>query len=164
MGRKLSDALPTLPKEFMIMDNPMVHPTWRDAWSKKEDALRARYLKGVEKSQEGTKSKTALVPGETVLMQNQTGQSPLKWCSMGTVVEAGSHDQYIVKLHGSGRLTRRNRKFLKKYEVKPYVFCDQGQPATPAAPVATQDTAGSCGSGVSRALRLKGVRERSTIT
>ena len=76
-------------------------------------------IEGLEKAQEGTRHKSTLAPGETVLMQNQTGPTPLKWGSTGTVMEVGSHDQFIVKLHGSGRLTQRNRKYLKKYIMKP---------------------------------------------
>ena len=32
-----------------------------------------------------------------------------------TVVEVLNFDQYIIKVHGSGRLTRRKRKFLHRY-------------------------------------------------
>ena len=66
----------------MIMDSPVVHPTWKDTWAKKEEALCARYIEGLEKAQEGTRHKPALVPGETVLMQNQTG-SNLHWNHYG---------------------------------------------------------------------------------
>ena len=34
------------------------------------------------------------------------------------MVEVKDHDQYVIKVHGSGRLTTRNRKFLKK--IVPY--------------------------------------------
>ena len=36
----------------------------------------------------------------------------------GEVVEVRPYDQYVVRIHGSGRLTTRNRKFLKK--IRPY--------------------------------------------
>ena len=51
-------------------------------------------------------------------VQNQVGNYPSRWDITGTVVEVREHDQYIVKVHGSERLTTRNRKFLKK--VTPY--------------------------------------------
>ena len=36
----------------------------------------------------------------------------------GTVVETGNFDQYTVKVDGSGRLTKRNRRFLRP--IQPY--------------------------------------------
>ena len=45
MGKKLQDALPMLPKDVMVMNNPLVIPAWRDLWSKKESVMQDRYLK-----------------------------------------------------------------------------------------------------------------------
>ena len=42
-------------------------------------------------------------------------QYPLKWDRTGTVVEVRQFDQYVVRVDGSGRVTIRNRKFLRKY-------------------------------------------------
>ena len=47
-------------------------------------------------------------------MQNQTGRFPKKWDKTGTVVENQEYDKVLVKLDGSGRLTTRNRRFVKK--------------------------------------------------
>ena len=47
-------------------------------------------------------------------IQNQTGKRPTKWDRSGIVVEVRDFDKYIVKVDGSGRLTLRNRRFLKK--------------------------------------------------
>ena len=47
-------------------------------------------------------------------VQNQTGRFPNKWDKTGTVVENMDYDKVLVKLDGSGRLTTRNRKFVKK--------------------------------------------------
>ena len=44
-----------------------------------------------------------------------------KWDRSGTVVESTGHDQYRVKVDRSGRLTLRNRRFLRAY-----------RPATPS--------------------------------
>ena len=87
-------------------------------------------------------------------MQNQTGQSPLKWGSTGTVVEAAA-----VTIHHEAAWfwqADKKRRFLKKYLVKPYIFCDHGQPAAPAAPVATQDTA------LRRRMRIGGLQGAQT--
>ncbi|XP_014670894.1 PREDICTED: classical arabinogalactan protein 9-like [Priapulus caudatus] len=41
------------------------------------------------------------------------GNSPKQWDKTGIVVEKGDHDQYVIKVAGSGRLTTRNRTFLR---------------------------------------------------
>ena len=53
--------------------------------------------------------------GDTVRIQNQTGQFPTKWDKTGIVVEVRQFDQYIIRVDGSGRMTLRNRKFLRQY-------------------------------------------------
>ena len=39
----------------------------------------------------------------------------MKWDKTGTVIEVWQCDQYVVKIDGSGRMSTRNRKFLRKY-------------------------------------------------
>ena len=48
-------------------------------------------------------------------VQNQTGPHPDKWDKTGRIVEVRQHDQYAIKIDGSGRITLRNRKFLRKF-------------------------------------------------
>ena len=74
-----------------------------------------------------TKTLPQLAPGQTVLVQNQTGPKPNRWERTGTVIEALPHRQYTVKMDGSGRLSLRNRKFLKP--TTPFQS-DQSRPAT----------------------------------
>ena len=57
-----------------------------------------------------------LAVGDLVLVQNQIGNYPSKWDITGVVVEYKGHDQYVVKIDGSGRLTNRNRRFLRRLE------------------------------------------------
>ena len=67
-------------------------------------------------------------------VQNQVGNHPSRWDITGTVVEVKEHDQYVVKVHGSGRLTARNRKFLRKitpYCSTPPIHTSIPIPATP---------------------------------
>ena len=50
---------------------------------------------------------------DRLFIQNQGGRHPSKWDKVGTVVEALDFDQYNVKVGRSGRITRRNRLFLR---------------------------------------------------
>ena len=49
------------------------------------------------------------------MLQNQRGRSPKKWDHSGVVVETKPNDQYVIRIAGSGRLTLRNRRFLRKF-------------------------------------------------
>ena len=52
---------------------------------------------------------------DCVRIQNQTGPHPKKWDKTGIVIEVRQFDQYVVRVDGSGRVTLRNRKFLRHY-------------------------------------------------
>ena len=116
LGRHLRDTLPYISKDIMIFNNPEVTPQWKDAWAAKEEALKARYVKTLENLSEHSRPLTALESGDHVMIQNQSGRFPKKWDKCGIVVETKRNDQYVVKILGSGRLTLRNRRFLRKYE------------------------------------------------
>ena len=63
-----------------------------------------------------TRPLAPLKVGDSVFIQNQEGNYPRRWDKRGQVVEVKGYDQYIVRVDGSRRLTRRNRKFLRKFE------------------------------------------------
>ena len=77
-----------------------------------------------------------LACGEKVFIQNQHGSSPTKWDRSGTVVETLHHNQYRIKVDGSGRLTLRNRRFLRAYTPATQ-YIDQG--IAPAPTTAESD-------------------------
>ena len=72
-------------------------------------------MRSAEKLCEHTRRLPPLAMGDTVRIQNQTGNHPLKWDKTGRVVEVRQFDQYLVRVDESGRTTLRNRKFLRKY-------------------------------------------------
>jgi len=53
--------------------------------------------------------------GDHVRIQNQVGNYPKKWDKTGVVIEVHQYHQYVIRVDGSGRITIRNRKFLRKY-------------------------------------------------
>ena len=115
-GRKLKDTLPYggLQAGPAIYENKDIDKLWRDNWDLREQALKQRYIKSVEKLDKNSKLHMPLHIGDKVLVQNQTGRFATKWDKTGRVVDIHQHDQYSVKIDGSGRLTLRNRKFLRK--------------------------------------------------
>ena len=108
-GRPIRDFIPIPPGRY----HP--HDTWRDTMAAREEALRNRHMRESERWSEHTKHLQPLVVGDHVRIQNQTGPHPLKWDKTGLVIEVRQFDQYVVKVDGSGRVTLRNRKFLRRY-------------------------------------------------
>jgi hypothetical protein len=53
--------------------------------------------------------------GDQVRIQNQIRPHPQKWDKTGLVIEVRQFDQYVIRVDGSGRVTIRNRQFLRKF-------------------------------------------------
>ena len=111
---KISCLRSTRPKEVSF-SNLQISKQWRDIWRLKEETMRARYVKTLETLSEHSKSLPPLKAGDHVFVQNQSGNAPGKWDRSGVVIEPKDHDQYLVKIAGTGRLTLRNRRFLRSY-------------------------------------------------
>lgn len=128
-GRKIRDFIPIHPYQY----EP--HPVWKDTLRAREEALRVRHHKICERLSEHTKHLPPLKVGDTVRLQNQTGPYPKRWNRSGTIIEVRQFDQYIVRVDGSGRVTLRNRKFLRKYIPaafhRPTTFVDTPDLPTP---------------------------------
>ncbi|RLC10818.1 MAG: hypothetical protein DRI57_19855 [Deltaproteobacteria bacterium] len=108
-GRPTRDFIPILPGRYRP------HDTWKGTLAAREEALRNRHMKCAERWTEHTKTLPPLKVGDHVRLQNQVGLNPRKWDKTGQVVEVRQHNQYVVKVDGSGRVTLRNRKFLRQY-------------------------------------------------
>ena len=111
-GRPIRDFQPILPGKFKPSE------VWVDCGEKRELAMRHRLSLGGEKWSQNTKELSPLPVGQKVFVQNQRGAGKLakKWDRTGTVVEDKSHDKYAVKIDGSGRLTDRNRRYLRAFK------------------------------------------------
>ena len=113
-GRPLRDAF-SFTNRLEKFRNPQIRPLWTQAWEAKEQALRVRMTRTLEKLGAHSRTLQRLAVGDRVFIQNQHGHNPTKWDRSGTVMEALDHDQYWVKVDGSGRLTLRNRRFLRAF-------------------------------------------------
>ena len=117
LGRQLRDTLPQLDKSLMIFENDQIRTQWHQAWSAKEDAIRVRLMRTCENLESKSRELTPLKKGDRVLVQNQVKSSgrPNKWDRQGIIVASKNNDQYLVKVDGTGRLTLRNRRFLRRF-------------------------------------------------
>ena len=107
-GRPIKDFIPVLPGRYMP------HPTWSDTLAAREEALMNRDMKAAERS-EHTKRLPPLAVDNHIRIQNQSDPNPTKWDKTGVVIEVRQFDQYVTHMDGSGRVTLRNRRFLRKY-------------------------------------------------
>ena len=115
-GRRLPDSLPGISKETSTYDNPHIAGRWKEAWALKEQSLKERYVKSTEALNHRSHPLEPLNVGNHVFIQNQTGINPTRWDRSGIIMEVLDFDKYIVKVSGSGRLTTRNRRYLRKFE------------------------------------------------
>ena len=106
-GRKIKDLIPIVPKRLKM------NPQWHDLLRLREQALAKRHMKRSVELSEHTRRLKPLTVGQSVTIQNQHGNNPKRWCNTGTIVEVGEFDKYLVKVDGSGRLTVRNRRYLR---------------------------------------------------
>ena len=109
--RPIKDFIPILPGSYRP------HNTWIETSRAREEAMRARNVRNAERPTEHTVRLQPLKVGDRVFIQNQTGNLPLRWDRTGLVIEVKQFDQYAVKVDGSGRVTLRNRKFLRKFDM-----------------------------------------------
>ena len=108
-GRQIRDFVPVMPGKYEPCD------TWKDTAANRKKALMERHAKEVEALLPHTRKMPPLKVGNSVRIQNQTGNAPRRWDKSGQVVEVRQNDQYAIKVHGSGRVTLRNRQFLRLY-------------------------------------------------
>ena len=118
-GRQLRDYLPALVNKYKPRSE------WRLEADLREKALAKRHSTMEKWLQHGAKPLPPLQDGDTVAVQDLTNKgNPGRWTKSGVIVEVLPHDAYLVKVHGSRALTKRNRRFLRKIT-----------PFTPASPI-----------------------------
>ena len=118
-GRSIRDIIP---QKSYTPDR-----AWRDMAKARESSfLRRHYLKS-ENDVHG-KLLTPLSLGDSVYIQDQAGKTPKRWSKSGIVVEVLPFDAYMIKVDGSNNLTKRNRRFLRKFTL----FSDTIKPPSPS--------------------------------
>ena len=128
-GHQLRDHLPANPMSYKPSKE------WLLTKEQRELALAKRYARQEEVWSEHTRTLPKLPVGSVVRVQNQTGNKPKRWDRTGLIVEALPNLQYKVRMDGSGDVTLRNRRFLRK--ITPIQTLISRDPA--AAPALTPD-------------------------
>ena len=109
-GRPLKDHIPA----------PLGHFTprkeWQDMATKREESAIIRHHRKAEDLSKGSKQLHPLITGDHVYIQDQHGKTPKRWNKSGIILEVEPYDSYLVKVDGSGKVTKRNRQFLRRFE------------------------------------------------
>ena len=80
----------------------------------REQALAVKFAELEKELGGGARKLQDLEVGDMVQIQNQKGNDTKRWNKSGKIIERLDYDQYLVKVDGGGRITRRNRRFLRK--------------------------------------------------
>ena len=107
LHRQLRDCVPAHPSLYKP------HKEWVTAAYRREDLLSKRNEKLTLSYNKGTRPLTPLHAKERVALQNHVTK---RWTRTGSIVEVLPDRQYRVRMDGSGRVTLRNRRFLKKVD------------------------------------------------
>ena len=109
-GRELRDHLPSLVSRYQPRQE------WRLEADLRARAMAKRHGKMEKWLEHGTRVLPTLSLGDTVVIQDQQSNNGKagRWTKSGEVVEILPYDSYLVKVHGSRAITKRNRKFLRK--------------------------------------------------
>ena len=105
LHRRLRDFIPAQPYLYKP------HPEWVDAAIRRERGLSRRNTNMTERYNRTSHNLHPLSEGDSVSIQDPHNR---RWSMAGRVVEALPNRQYRVRVAGSGRVTLRNRRFLRK--------------------------------------------------
>jgi hypothetical protein len=132
-GRELKGFLPAQMAKYQPRKE------WRLEADLREQAHAKRHGKMADRLASGSRKLAPLQVGDTVVVQDQSNvYKPGKWTKTGEVVEVLPFDSFMVRMHGSSRLTQRNRRFLRK--IVPFASQLADRLPLAASPAVTQAT------------------------
>ena len=104
--RQLRDNLPSNPQHYKLHKNWLISAAQREqCYAKRNQDLITEYNRTAHHLD-------PLAIGAPVAIYDTTKHSTRRWHKTGTIVESLPYKQYRIKVHGSGRITLRNRRFL----------------------------------------------------
>ena len=106
-ARQMKDTIPCHPSKLQLRKE------WVFTAKMREQALSKLHLSKKTELLAKSRLHKPLAVGDVVQVQNQRGNNPNKWDNSATVVEVLQYDSYLVKMDSSGRVSKRNRQFLK---------------------------------------------------
>ena len=109
--RRLRDCFPSKSSHLKP------HSEWIEAGNQREQAFYKRNQRLIEEYDRTAHSLPVLDVGTTVLVQDGSGRH--RWNRTGNIVDVCNR-KYTIRMHGSGRIVTRNRRFIKPCLSLPY--------------------------------------------
>lgn len=106
-ARQLKGSLPCSPEKLRL------RPEWVLTAEAREKALSKHHIMRHSDLLSMSRQLRPLKLHDTVQVQNQHSNHANKWDLSGTIVEILDFDAYLVKMDGKGRISKRNRQFLR---------------------------------------------------
>ena len=104
MHRQLRDTIPCHPSKYEL------HPEWLIAAKEREASYHRKNTIIADERDRHSKVLKPLPLGTKVVIQGKNA----KWDKQGQIVETLENRQYKIRLFGSGRITLRNRRFIRQ--------------------------------------------------
>ena len=108
--RNLRDCMPTKPSDL----HP--HKRWIKAAEQRERDFFKRNQQMIARYNQTAHALPPLTVGSTVLIHDGTGR--YRWNRAGIIVQVEGRS-YSIRMHGSGRIVSRNRRFIKPSHARP---------------------------------------------
>ena len=108
--RDLKDSLPVVPTRLRL------HKRWSTLANRRENVFQERNEITVARYNRTTRPLPTLTQGCDVWIQDIGKHG--RWDRYGTILDRSGR-KYTIRVHGSGRIVTRNRRFLKLVAVKP---------------------------------------------
>ena len=137
-GRSIKGLLPVKVVDYKPVE------TWITCRKHCEKTLQHRVSLGGERWGEHTKALPKLIPGQNVFIQNQKSAGNLAKTEM--VLEDLGFDKYAINVDRLGRLTNRNRRYLRNFKPaieSPLLQGPRSDVCLPEAPASNTATASS---------------------
>ena len=107
--RQLRDHIPANPKLYEL------HPDWLLSAKQREESVSKRNERLMKNYNKTARLLPELPVGTLIVIQNRDKVRAGKWDRTGHIIEKLDHRQYLIRMDGSGRVTRQNRRFIREY-------------------------------------------------
>ena len=125
LHRQLKDGVPSVPSLYKP------DPQWIQAAQRREFDAAMKQAQTAARYNTHTRDLPHIPPGANVVLQNQRGPRARRWDKTGRVIEALDNRQYRIRLDGSGRISLRNRRFMRLISPQAPQALPQPLPAAP---------------------------------
>ena len=130
---QLQDHIPSHPSHYCL------HQQWPISVKQCEEYLSQRYTTILDQYNQHSRPLPPLPVGTPIIIQNQDLKFNRQWLKTSSIIEVLRNRQYKIYMHGSGRITLQNRRFIRKlFTPTPPIYVSPTNIPTPQSTISTQ--------------------------